>query len=114
MLDLESRQEILGITVFQDAEHPKQFFYLPGSPHITYDKGEPQFDLFSYRKGGEAGHDLAGGFLNMEVDVGIGSLKDRIEQRLKEQYGDDVTLASVPFTKGTARVIALCEDSKAL
>lgn len=114
MLNLDSRTDILGITVFQDADQPNQFYYLPGAPHITHDRGQPVFDLFSYRKGGTAGQDVAGGFLNMSVDLSLGGLRDRIEARLKELHGDGVTLASVPFTKGTARVIALGEDSAAL
>src|SRR5215207_2565094 len=101
MLNLESRQEVLGITVFQDADRPNQFYYLPGPPHISHERGQPLFDLFTFRKGGAAGTTMAGGFLNMAVDVGIGPLKERIEGRLKEQYGDDVTLASVPFSKGS-------------
>lgn len=113
MLNLETRMEVLGVTVFQDADQPSRFYHLPVPPHITVERGQPLFDLFSYRKGGEAGHDLAGGFLNMVVDVGLGSLKPRLEGRLKEGYGDDVTLAPVPYTRGTARVIALGEDSSA-
>jgi hypothetical protein len=114
MLNLESRMEILGITVFQDTDRASQFYYLPGSPKISVDRGVPQFDLFAYRKSGEAGQTMSGGFLNMTVDVGIGGLKDRIEARLKEQFGDEATLAPVPLTKGEARVIALGEDSRAL
>jgi hypothetical protein len=113
MLNLETRTELLGVTVFQDADLPTRFYHLPVPPHITVERGQPMFDLFSYRKGGEAGQDMAGGFLNMVVDVGLGSLKPRLEARLKERYGDEVTLAPVPFTRGTARVIALGEDSGA-
>ncbi|MBZ9749902.1 hypothetical protein K7W42_03385 [Deinococcus sp. HMF7604] len=113
MLNLETRMEVLGVTVFQDANQPSRFYHLPLPPHITLERGQPLFDLFSYRKGGEAGHDVAGGFLNMVVDVGLGGLKPRLEGRLKEQYGDDVTLAPVPYTRGTARVIGLGEDSGA-
>lgn len=113
MLNLESRMEILGITVFQDADNAKQFYYLPGNPHISYENGEPLFDLFAYRKGGAAENLLSGGFLNMTVDLGIGGLKDRIEQQLTDRFGDGVTLATVPFKKGSVRVIALGEDSGA-
>lgn len=113
MLNLETRMELLGVTVFQDADQPTRFYHLPVPPHITVERGQPLFDLFSYRKGGEAGQDVAGGFLNMVVDVGLGGLKPRLEGRLKERYGDEVTLAPVPFTRGTARVIALGEDSGA-
>ncbi|MDM7917035.1 MAG: hypothetical protein QUU85_17475, partial [Candidatus Eisenbacteria bacterium] len=114
MLNLESRMEILGITVYQDADRPNQFYYLPGQPHIAREEGAPLFDLFVFNKGGETGTTLSGGFLNLAVETGIGALKDRIEGQLKERFGDDVTLASVPLTKGEVRVIALGEDSKAL
>lgn len=114
MLDIESRVEILGIVVFRDTDRPNQFYYLPGPPHITVEAGSPLFDLFVFRKGGTTDDTLSGGFLNMTVDLGLGSLKERIEGKLKEQYGDDVNLTSVPLTKGTARVIALGEDSRAL
>ncbi len=114
MLNLESRMEILGITVFQDTDAAEQFYYLPGQPHIAREGGEPLFDLFTYNRGGASGTTLSGGFLNMAVETGIGTLKDRIESQLKERFGDNVTLASVPLTKGTVRVIALGEDSDAL
>ena len=44
---------------------------LPGQPHITRENGEALFELYSYRKGGEAGQTEAGGFLNMTVDAGL-------------------------------------------
>jgi hypothetical protein len=114
MLDIDSRMEILGITVFRDTDRRNQFYYLPGSPHISRDAAGPMFDLFSFRRGGESASTVTGGFLNMTVDLGIGALKDRIQDRLKEQFGDDVTLTTVPFTKGKAHVIGLGEDSSAL
>lgn len=114
MLNLESRMEILGITVYQDSDRPDQFYYLPGPPHITVEDGTPQFELYSFRKGGDADETLTGGFLNMTVDLGIGPLYDRIKRRLEEQFGREVKLTSVPFTNGTARVIALGEMSDPL
>ncbi|MCC6588928.1 MAG: hypothetical protein IT168_19685 [Bryobacterales bacterium] len=114
MLDIESRMEILGVTVFRDTDRKSQFFYLPGPPHITQESGSPLFDLFLFRKGGAAADAVSGGFLNMTVDTGLGGMKDRVEAKLKEQFGDDINLASVPLSKGQVRVIALGEDSKAL
>ena len=111
MLNLETRMEILGITVFQDSDRPDQFYYLPGPPHITVENGVPQFELYSFRKSGDADSTLTGGFLNMTVDLSIGPLYDRIKRRLEEQFGRQVNLASVPFKSGTARVIALGETS---
>ncbi|HEX6755510.1 MAG TPA: hypothetical protein VF109_06145 [Mycobacteriales bacterium] len=115
MLDLETRQDILGIPVFQDADRPGHYLHLPAQPHISRDAAGPMFDLFAFSRGGTAGHVTAGGFLNMTVDVGIGPLADRIVAKLKEQTGrDDITLAAVPFTKGSVRVVALGENSAAL
>ena len=96
MLNLESRMEILGVTVFQDADRPNQFYHLPGPPKLTREGGRPLFDLFTFRRGGVAGSTISGGFLNMTVDVGLGSLKTRIERRLQEQFGGNITLAPVP------------------
>jgi hypothetical protein len=115
MLDLDTRQEILGITVFQDADRPSHYLHLPAPPHISRDQDGPMFDLFAFRKGGTDGQTEAGGFLNMTVDVGLGKLADQIVGKLKEQTGrDDITLSAVPYTKGTVRVVALGEDSAAL
>jgi hypothetical protein len=75
MLDLESRQDILGITVFRDADNAEQFYHLPGPPKISRDSGGPMFDLMTYRKGGAAGQTVASGFLTMTVDVGLGELE---------------------------------------
>ena len=115
MLDLETRQEVLGITLYQDADQANQYYYLPASPHISRDATGPLFDLFAFNKGGQAGQTESGRFLNMTVDVGLGSLADQIVNRLKDRTGrDDIQLASVPYTKGSVRVIALGEDSAAL
>jgi hypothetical protein len=113
MLDHESRIDILGITCARDADRPSQWYFFPGPPRISRDADGPMFDLYTFRKGGAAGTTVAGGFLNMVVDVGIGPLFDRVERRLKEQYGDDVTLTAVPFSKGAVRLIGLGEDSAA-
>ena len=115
MLDLDTRQEILGITVFQDAQQPGHHYYLPAAPHISRDQGGPMFDLYVFRKGGAADQAEAGGFLNMTVDVGLGPLADRILGQLKDRTGrDDITLSAVPYTKGSVRFVALGEDSGAL
>jgi len=115
MLDLETRQEILGITVFQNADNPSNYLHLPAQPHISRDAAGPMFDLFAFSRGGTAGQITAGGFLNMTVDVGIGALADRIVAKLKEQTGrDDITLTAVPFSKTTVRIVALGENSAAL
>ncbi len=111
MLDLESKMEILGITIYRDADKADAYYYLPNQPHISRDAGGPMFDLFAYRKGGDAGEAYAGGFLTMTVDTGLGDLHDRILGALKARSGGDATLTSVPYSKGTVRLIALDADS---
>jgi hypothetical protein len=113
MLDHESRIDVLGVTCVRDADRPSAWYHFPGPPRISRDAGGPMFDLYTFRKGGTAGTTVTGAFLNMVVDVGIGSLHGRVEQRLKEQFGDDVTLSSLPLSKSTARLIGLGEDSAA-
>ncbi len=111
MLNLESRMEILGVTVYQDSDRPDHFYHLPGPPHITVENGTPQFELYSYRKGGDRDAALTGGFLNMTVDLGIGPLFDRIKARLSDQFGTEATLSPVPFKDGSVRVVALGETN---
>jgi|GEM_PF-2515234 len=106
MLNLESKMEILGITVFQDTDDSDQFYYLPGPPRISREDGRPLFDLFTYRRAGAEGDELAGGFLNMTVDADIGR-RGQIEGRLRRQFGGEVTLAPVPIIRGAVRAIAL-------
>src|SRR4051794_36414073 len=105
MLDLESRQDILGITVFRDADNAEQFYHLPGPPKISRDSGGPMFDLMTYRKGGAAGQTVVGGFLTMTVDVGLGELEPRVLARVRAL--GSTSLASVPYSKGSVRIIAL-------
>ncbi|HEX2705252.1 MAG TPA: hypothetical protein VHM65_05800, partial [Candidatus Lustribacter sp.] len=111
MLDLQSRMEILGITTYRDADDPTQYYYVHGTPRISRDAGGPMFDLFTYRKGGEAGSTRAGGFLTMTVDCGLGDLFEAIKAKLTARAGSEVTLSSVPYRSGTVRLIALDETA---
>ena len=107
MLDLESRMEILGITVLTDADDPTRFYYLPAHPKISRNEGGPMFDLYAYRKGGDSADAYAGGFLAMTVDVGLGDLHGAILSRLRARAGEGATLTSVPYSSGTVRVVGL-------
>src|SRR5512133_2850964 len=104
---------VLGITVFRDADSPTHYYHLPASPHLSRDAGGPMFDLFVYRKGGEGGQDRAGGFLMMTVDVGLADLPDRTLGKLKHMSGGDAPLGAVPFARGAVRIVALDAASSA-
>jgi hypothetical protein len=66
MLDLERRQDILGITVFRDADNAEQFYHLPGTPKFSRDARS-----YSYRvRGGPpAGSEIAGPVTSSESDL---------------------------------------------
>lgn len=111
MLDLESRMEIFGVTVYRDLDNKEQFFYAAANPHIASEGGRPLFDLFTYNKGGATADAITGGFLNMAVSTDLGALQGRVERELGQRFGGTVNLAPIPYTKGTARVIALGQTS---
>lgn len=111
MLDLESRMEIFGVTVYRDLDNKERYFYAAANPHIASEGGRPLFDLFTYNKGGESADAITGGFLNMAVATDLGALQGRIERELERRYGGTVNLAPIPYSKGTARVIALGQTS---
>lgn len=111
MLDLESRMEILGVTIYRDLDNLEQFLYAADNPHIVIENGSPLFDLFTYNKGGETADTITGGFLNMAVTTDLGSIRGRVENELKGRFGDNITLSPIPYTKGSVRVIALGETS---
>jgi hypothetical protein len=111
MLDLESRMEIFGVTLYRDLDDPRLFFHAAPNPQIAVENGRPLFDLFTWNKGGATVDAITGGFLNMAVSADLGSQRTRIENELRRRFGDPVTLAPIPYTRGTARVIALGESS---
>ncbi|MEM9909053.1 MAG: hypothetical protein AAF921_28990, partial [Cyanobacteria bacterium P01_D01_bin.44] len=111
MLDLESKLEIFGVTIYRDLDNENQFFYAAPNPQIAVESGRPLFDLFTYNKGGESADAITGGFLNMAVATDLGPLRGRVENELSRRFGEEITLAPIPYTKGTARVIALGESS---
>lgn len=111
MLDLESRLEIFGVTLYRDLDDKNQFFYAAPNPQIAVENNRPLFDLFTYNKGGESADAISGGFLNMAVATELGPLKNRVEEELTNRFGDGITLSPIPYTKGAARAIALGESS---
>ena len=49
MLYLDAPLTIRGITVFRDYNDKSLFYYLPGSPRLTTEAGQPMFQLLMYR-----------------------------------------------------------------
>lgn len=117
MLLLDSKQrEFDGITVFPDHADPMQYYYLPLMPHLTTvqdpaagNAAVPQFSLIRFR--GRAG---TGGFLNFDVNIGIGSDRlDEIRRQIQneERLRDLPRLAPVTTISGTVKLLMLGQQS---
>lgn len=98
-----------GITILPDHDDPRQFYYLPNAPRLAVrDAGDsgadvPQLQLLKYR--GEAG---TGGFLNLDVHLGLGEeelagVRDELRQR--EDLDGEPRLGSLPVVDGTVRLM---------
>ncbi len=107
MLDLNTRFELLGVTLYRDADQPEVFYYLPQNPVIARDRAGLMFDLMLYEKGSQ-GEDLqTGGFLTLAISTGLGSLEQPLLRELKRQFKDNARLVSIPFTEGSVRLAGL-------
>jgi len=109
MLDLNTRFELFGVTLYRDADDPQVFFYLPVNPSIPRDAAGLMFDLFAYEKAGAGeGADIeGGGFLTVAIGCGLGRLETAVLAELKKKFGNAVRLVSVPFTGGSVRLAGL-------
>ena len=107
MLDLNTRFELFGVTLYRDRDDEEVIFYLPPPPTIPEDENGLMFDLFAYEKGGEQTDIEAGGFLTLAVSTDLGALERPILRKLRDEFGDNVRLTSIPFTEGTVRLAGL-------
>lgn len=107
MLDLNTRFELLGVTLYRDADQSEVFFFLPQNPVIARDRAGLMFDLMLYEKGGQAEDLQTGGFLTLAISTGLGSLEQPLLRELRRQFGDNARLVSIPFTEGSVRLAGL-------
>jgi len=77
MLYLDSPVEIGRVTLFRDYSNANRYYYLPNSPRLAMEGGEPKFELLIFRRDitdnplFKEGDRPGGGFLTMTVDLGI-------------------------------------------
>ncbi|MFT4150797.1 MAG: hypothetical protein QM656_11435 [Paracoccaceae bacterium] len=107
MLDLNTRFDLLGVTLYRDADQKEVFYYLPLNPTIPRDEAGLMFDLMLYEKGGQQQDLDAGGFLTMAIGTGLGAMERPLLRELKKQFGDRARLTSIPFTEGSVRLAGL-------
>jgi hypothetical protein len=103
---------VKGVSVFADHADPRQFYYLPASPHLSMvtdpatNVAVPQIELLRF-----TGDNRSGGFL--ELDVNLGFDQDLLDNEVKPeirrlfQLSDEPILSPVLIEAGTVRLIAL-------
>ncbi len=114
MLYLDTSLELHGVTLFRDYNATSRYYYMPRSPRLSREAGQPMFQLLVYRDDiaerpdFTAGDRDGGGFLTMTVDLGISAATlDQVKRELESRVGGDVDLVPVPFERGSVRVTAL-------
>ncbi|MDP2313081.1 MAG: hypothetical protein Q8P41_09275 [Pseudomonadota bacterium] len=120
MLYLDAPEEIERVTLFRDYASPRRYYYLPASPRLVVEQGEPRFELLLYRRDitdnplFQAGDRPGGGFLTMTVDLGVPQARlDAIRAKLAARGAEDVDLVPVPVDSGSVRVTTLGAESGA-
>lgn len=118
MLNLDAGSVVKGVTVFRDYNDPGLFHFLPGSPRIAVEGGQPMFQLLIYRglaplppagAAGTAGDAVqGGGFLTMTTDLAVSkTLLDEVTQELSGRHGVQARLLPLQVSTGSVRVTAL-------
>src|SRR5262245_1511518 len=109
MLYLDAAMTIRGITVFRDYNEKSLFYFLPGSPRLATEAGQPMFQLLMYRDiGTAAGGIQGGGFLIMTTDLGVApGVLEQVKTELSARFGVSASLTPVPIKSGSVRVTIL-------
>jgi len=90
MLYLDSVSTVQGLTLYRDYANPKLFYYLPRSPRLAREAGDPMFQLLIYRRditdnpAFKTGDRLGGGFLTMTVDLSVPDATIQAGQALED------------------------------
>ena len=111
--------EIAGITVFRDHAAPSQFYYAAPHPTVARSGGRAMFDLMAYSvelkhsvlSGTAIPDELGAGFLTLGSECVLSAAQlSTLRGELASRAGlpqDQVSLAGIPYHKGSVRVIAL-------
>lgn len=113
MLYLDSPVIIRGLTLFRDYNEKSRIFFMPNSPRLSVEAGQPMFQLLIHRDvGTTASGPRGGGFLVMTTDLGVpaGEL-EQVRNEASRRFGVQVNLAPLPVKSGTVRVTMLDSGS---
>jgi hypothetical protein len=109
VLYFDASLELHGLVCYRDYNDPTHFYYMPRSPRLSFEQGEPLFKLLVYREeAGTTGADRGGGFLTMTVDLGVPeAVKEAVKGELSSRFGVAATLSPVPVEHGTVKLSTL-------
>lgn len=111
--------EIAGITVFRDHAAASQFYYAAPHPTVARSGGRAMFDLMAYSvelkhsvlSGTAIPDELGAGFLTLGSECVLSAAQlSTLRGELASRAGlpqDQVSVAGIPYHKGSVRVIAL-------
>ena len=105
--DFSSRRIIQGVAVYQDAQQPHQYYYVPGSIKVIHDaRGKPDFRFVQMRYTGSKARADQGSYRFkslLQLRVGIEWLDSKVyeavENELSQQEGWMVTLSPLPLQR---------------
>jgi hypothetical protein len=114
LLYLDASLELEGLVLFRDYNVANHYYYAPRAPHLTFEGGQPMFQLLIYRRDITDNPDFkegdrpGGGFLTMTVDLSVPrATLDAAKGRLRSVGGGEIELSAIPVEAGTVRVSAL-------
>ncbi len=112
MLSLDEPISVSGLSIFRDFNDRALFYYLPESPQLTVQAGEPMFSLLVYRRAAGAEGTLGGGFLAMTTDLKVTEGKlETVKGELSRRFGVEARLSTLPVESGSVRVSLLDSSS---
>lgn len=105
--DFSSRRIIHGVVVYQDAQQPHQYYYLPGDLKVIHDtRGKPDFHFVQMRYTGSKARGDQGSYRFkslLQLRIGIERLNSKmyeaVEQELSQQEGLMATLSPLPLQR---------------
>jgi len=108
MLYLDEPIRVDGLNLFRDYGDRELFHYLPNSPSVAIEGGEPMFQLLVWRGEDAEGGAEGGGFLTMTADLAAD--EDQLESARREiqrRFGVSARLVPVQVESGTVKVSIL-------
>lgn len=103
-----------GVSLLPDHEDPLQWYFMPLYPRFSTNPVTNDLQLSFLKYTGLAGADADGGFLNFDVNIGIGDVRlSVIAGKLQAAAGlnDKPRLSPVPLIDGTVRLILLDQQT---